>query len=306
MSRRYSGTAPHPVAPFVQRPNIAIMPIDKDDLLSALVAAVRARVLVFDANGTCTQALEAEDADLVGANIEHILPPRIAQRLGGVMRHSLEESIGHLLEYRIPSNGDKSRDRWIEARISPISKTRVLCLFEDISARKYLEEDIEHATLIDPLTEISNQRHFMRVLDQEITRQGRYREPFCLMLLEVEHYDTVREAYGDEIGDQCVQDVARLIRQQLRHSDVLARLEGAEFGVLLLNTTLSAAREVAERIRARIAATPFAIAGRTLRLTITGGVTALRTGDTASSLLWRSEEALFKSERSGQSGIHVG
>lgn len=282
------------------------MPIDNDDLMSALIAALRARVLVFDANGTCTQTLEPEDADLVGSKLDHILPPRVAQRLCGAIRNALDENVGHLLEYRIPSGGDASRDRWIEARISPVAEARVLCMFEDISARKYLEDDLEHATLIDPLTEISNQRHFMRVLDQEIARQGRYREPFCLMLLEVDHYETIRQAYGVDIGDQCVQEVARLIRQQLRHSDVLARLEGAEFGVLLLNTSLAAAREVAERIRARIAATPLAVAGRTLRLTITGGVTVLRTGDTASSLLWRSEEALFKSESSGQSGIHVG
>lgn len=276
-------------------------------LLDTLIAALPARVLVIDHSGRCTRAFEADDAELVGKPIADILPTRVVARLQEALQAALEDGTTQIMEYHIPAGHRDGGDRWFEARLAPVPGRReALWLLEDISERKRLERELEESSLIDPLTEVSNQRHFMRVLDQEIARQKRYQEPFCLLLLEVDHYETVRENYGRESADMCLQEIARLIRQQLRHSDVLGRLEDAEFGVLLLNTPLVAAKEVAERIRARIAHTPLTLPKRTLRLSVSGGVTALRSGDTASSLLWRSEEALFKSESSGQSSIHVG
>jgi diguanylate cyclase (GGDEF)-like protein len=276
-------------------------------LLQAVLGAARARARILDENGRYLSAAGEEETGLCGRHISDVLPEFVAERVLEALHTALADDAPQSIEYRLPEG--ESRDmRWFKADLVPLKGAhahRAVWVEQEITEQKHAERRLEEATLIDPLTEVSNQRHFMRVLDAEITRQARYREPFCLLLLEVDHYDTIRDSYGAETGDACLRETARLIRQQLRHSDVLARLEDAGFGVLLLNTPLHWAKEVAERISSRIARTPLTLAKRTLRLSVSGGVTSLREGDTASSLLWRTEEALFKSESSGQSSINV-
>ncbi len=286
-------------------------------ILETVLNSVAAGLLIVDEHGTIVQAqgaasigFTAQPDEPVGHNIGRLLPEAIGERMIAAVEAALLTHSPQIQQYCLDADdSDGGPPRWFEARLTPLpaaDRSRlVVYVCSDISRDKSLEKELEQATLIDPVTEISNQRHFMRVLDLEVARQERYQEPFCLLLLEIDHFEAIHDNYGVDTADSCLRETARLIRQQLRHSDVLGRLEGAEFGILLLNTPLQWAKEVAQRIGNRIARAPFTLPSKTLRLTMSAGVTPLREGDTASSLLWRTEEALFQSERGGHSQINV-
>jgi len=284
-------------------------------LLGAIIGALPDPVFVVDEHGRYVEVLGGRpDAsgggrDLVGRSLSEVLPPDVAEEMMATIHSALDGGGTRVEQFRL-GDGDE-RARWYEVRIAPLpaepgEPRRVAWLSADITERKLLEHQLEEAALIDPLTQVGNERHFMRVLDQEIRRQGRYKEPFCLLLLRVDQLETVQAAYGQEAADGCLREIARIIRQELRHSDVPARTDEAEFGVLLLNTSMKWGLEVGERIRIRIARMPFALPQRLLHLTVSGGITDFRTNDSPGAMLARAEKALFKSEDAGQDRISVG
>ncbi|RFA30941.1 hypothetical protein CAI21_02895 [Alkalilimnicola ehrlichii] len=289
----------------------------QEALLNNITAALSLSIWILDSDGRFVEQVGKSNAEVdpftrspQGQRLDQLLPRETVAEGSAALRAALIDGATQTLSYRRPAD-DTKPERWFELQLTPLPPTtdtrapRLSCLIRDVSGYKSLQNDLEAARVLDPLTGVHNQRHFMSVLDAEIKRQERYKEPVSLLLLEVEHFEAFREAYGEETVNSCLQEVARLIRQQLRHSDILARLEEAEFGILLINTPLGLAKEVAERVRRRIARTPVTLRNKTLRLTVTGGVTAHREGDSASSLLWRTEEALFHSETEGRSGIRV-
>jgi len=284
-------------------------------MLGAIIGALPDPVFVIDEHGRYVEVLGGHDDPngsgraLVGRNLYEVLPEEVAEGLMATIQSALDCGDTRVEQYRLDDGEEHTR--WFEARIAPLpaepgEPRRVAWLSADITARKQLEHELEEAALIDPLTQVGNERHFMRVLDQEIRRQGRYKEPFCLLLLRVDQLETVEESFGRDAAEGCLREIARIIRQELRHSDVPARTDDAEFGVLLLNTSMKWGLEVGERIRIRIARMPFMLPQRMLHLTVSGGITDFRTSDNPGAMLARAEKALFKSEDAGQDRISVG
>lgn len=283
-------------------------------LLGALVGALSDPVFVIDEDGRYVQVLggngsrQEHERALVGRSLHDVLPEAVADGLMASIRAALTEGGTRVEEYRI--DAADAGAHWYQARIAPIAGApgeprRVAYLAMDITARKRLEQELQDALLTDPLTEVGNERQFTRVFEREVARQGRYKEPFCLLLLQVDHFDPIEETFGEDIAHACLRETARLIRQELRHSDVLARIDRSEFAVLLVNTTINWGLEVGERIRTRIARMPYTLPKRTLHLTVSGGVTDFRNGDTTSAMLYRAEKALHKSENAGHDRVSV-
>ena len=111
--------------------------------------------------------------------------------------------------------------------------------------------------LTDTLTAINNRRFFDQRLSEEVEVAGRSGNALSCMLLDVDHFKRVNDTYGHQVGDKVLREVAAVIRTQLRSSDVLSRYGGEEFAALLANTGPSEAAEVAERVRAAVAAHVF-------------------------------------------------
>jgi two-component system cell cycle response regulator len=127
--------------------------------------------------------------------------------------------------------------------------------------------------LTDTLTGINNRRFFDQRLNEELERAVRDGIQLTCLLLDVDFFKQVNDNYGHQVGDQVLREVARLIRVQLRGSDVLSRYGGEEFAALLSRSGMAEASEVAERIRHSVAAHAFSDdEGRTFRVTISIGV----------------------------------
>ena len=284
--------------------------------LDAIVAALPDPVFVIDEHGLYVDVLggnrNGEDMHaLIGKSVRDVLPREVAEGVMTSIRAALSRGATEVAEYQLAGGADENS--WFEARITPLPSVpgrprRVAWLSSGLIAhpQRPAEADTDHDVLgLDPLTEAFSPIYFEHLLEQEITRQHRYKEPFCLLLLDLDHFQAVRDSFGPAAGDHCLQMTARLMRHELRHSDQLARIGGEEFAVLLVNTTMNWGLEVGERIRSRIARTPIALPGRTLHLTVSGGVTDFRSNDSPDVLFRRADKALGKSKDAGRDRISV-
>ena len=108
----------------------------------------------------------------------------------------------------------------------------------------------EEDAFTDHLTGLANRRRFERQLDREVSRTLRYGHPFCLLLLDIDHFKLVNDTYGHEAGDEALRTVGRTLQEGTRGIDLAARIGGEEFGIILTETSLAAGGlEVAERLR---------------------------------------------------------
>jgi diguanylate cyclase (GGDEF)-like protein len=169
-----------------------------------------------------------------------------------------------------------------------------------------LFEQTERSAVTDPLTGLFNRRFFGTAMEREVRRSRRYRLSFSLVLLDLDHFKQVNDAYGHLFGDVVLQRAARIVRQSIREADVGCRYGGEEFAVILPETDRLGARAVGERIRGRIEES-FAshpIRGRDVPLTISGGIACHpEDGQTTESLLARADEALYLAKGSGRNRV---
>ncbi len=165
--------------------------------------------------------------------------------------------------------------------------------------------------LTDILTGWHNRRYLERRLPEEVARARRHRQPLSGLLLDVDHFKRVNDEYGHGAGDRVLREFARRVRDTLRATDVTVRYGGEEFAVLLPQTALADAAELAERIRQGVAAAPFDI-GPERRVDITvsigGAEVCPGTGQAsdarvAQALLSAADTALYRAKSEGRNRV---
>jgi diguanylate cyclase (GGDEF)-like protein len=156
----------------------------------------------------------------------------------------------------------------------------------------------------DALTGLANRTVFDERLQLEARRFHRYRRPIALLVLDLDHFKAVNDAYGHPAGDAVLKRVADLLRASTRDADVPARYGGEEMVVVLPETMLRQAVDVAERIRSAVDATAFEHEGQPIDLTVSIGVSACPecVGDPA-ELLRTADDALYDAKRGGRNRV---
>lgn len=159
----------------------------------------------------------------------------------------------------------------------------------------------------DPLTRLCNRRSLTEILDNEIKRCQRKLEPCSLIMADIDHFKTVNDNFGHQAGDEVLIAVANLLNKQLRPYDLAARYGGEEFCLVLPETNLDQANEVAERIRKKVENCTFdgELAG--LQLTISLGVTTLSPVAEVSQdeLIRVADEALYTAKSKGRNRVEI-
>jgi two-component system, cell cycle response regulator len=171
--------------------------------------------------------------------------------------------------------------------------------------RDNVQMSIEMA-ITDALTGLFNRRymesHLGTLLEQAATRG----KPLSALIVDIDYFKAINDSHGHDAGDDVLRDFALRIKRSIRGIDLACRYGGEEFVIVMPETDMAVAAMVAERLRRRIAAEPFAIAegSRQIPVTISIGIAGLRgKGDSAASLLKRADQALYRAKRDGRNRV---
>lgn len=164
-------------------------------------------------------------------------------------------------------------------------------------------EELLRLEVIDSVTGVPNRRGFYQSLGPWMALARRPGMPTSLVVLNLDHFKRVNDNYGHQVGDMLLNSVVEVCRKQLRDSDLMGRLGGADFAIQLPRTLPADALVVAERIRAAIAGMPFKTERAVLNLTASLGVTAIRAEDSTVSLFKRADEALQAAKQAGRNCV---
>ena len=172
-------------------------------------------------------------------------------------------------------------------------------------------EAMRRTSLVDPLTGVNNRRFLEQRIEEELDRCQRSREPLSCLFLDIDFFKRVNDDHGHQAGDHVLALVASAIKKQLRSNDVLSRYGGEEFVVLLSQSDEAIASDVAERIRASIAALSIQYAGQAIPVTISIGVATFKprqaggksVAETADELIQAADVALYQAKREGRDRV---
>jgi diguanylate cyclase len=169
-------------------------------------------------------------------------------------------------------------------------------------------QEIDHVrreARTDPLTAVANRMAFEEKLHVLLTAWHRQRQPFALLMLDLDHLKRINDSHGHQAGDLALGKLGGWLKQWLREGDFVARYGGDEFAVLLPGTDLPAGVELAERIRTRTAdqASRIAFRGEQVSFSLSVGATVCGESDTAVSIIGRADEALYRAKRRGRNQV---
>ena len=160
--------------------------------------------------------------------------------------------------------------------------------------------------LTDSLTGLHNRRYLQVHLEAILKRMAAAGKPVCLLMVDIDHFKAINDTHGHPVGDEVLVDMAQRIGRNVRGFDLAARYGGEEFVVVMPDTSLDVAVAVAERLRARVAAEPFAPKGveGQLSLTVSIGVAEAAAGSTDSDALVRTaDKALYEAKYGGRNRV---
>jgi two-component system, cell cycle response regulator len=163
------------------------------------------------------------------------------------------------------------------------------------------EAQIVALTLIDPLTGLGNRRRFDQALATEISRTRRTGETLCAFMADFDHFKSVNDDFGHEAGDELLVAFAEMLRRQMRAAEVVARIGGEEFVVLMPHTDLEQGMAIAERIRGMTTAVRIDAMPR--GVTASFGVAELAVGEEGSVFMRRVDKALYEAKHSGRDRV---
>lgn len=207
-------------------------------------------------------------------------------------------------EYRLPTAWGE--ERWFESHSRGVRDadgrvSGVVSAIRDITGRKAVEAELARAAATDPLTGLANRRVFDAALDRMLASGG----PGCVAIFDLDHFKAVNDRFGHEGGDRVLRAFAAVARAAVRDGDVVARLGGEEFGVLLPGTAREQASVVCERLRVAAAEAPVLLPGGLARVTASAGLAEGAPGVTASDLMRAADEALYRAKTGGRDRLSL-
>jgi len=184
-----------------------------------------------------------------------------------------------------------------------------LILFVALLAGDYfseaLERRIQQMASTDELTGLANRRVYYQTLTQWQAVSQTLQRPFCVAMLDIDHFKHINDSHGHEAGDQVLRGVSRLLQQELGPADLVCRIGGEEFAILLANRTLAQAYAACESLRQRIAASPLPAGNVTLTVTVSMGLGQWYAGQREADLLAGIDQALYAAKHAGRNTVRT-
>lgn len=258
---------------------------------------------VQEVNDTFCAIMDRSRTELLGT--------RIAELLHAEGRAEGEASLGALPESEedttvVEASFARPDGSSVWGRLSvsgfPVNErgTRFIAVLEDVSSAKALAEELAYEARHDPLTGLVNRRSFERELDAALAEAHEKGTRHTLVFVDLDRFKRINDTCGHGAGDEVLQEVARLMGDHLRTSDVLARLGGDEFGIILRRCPIERGTEILDQVRGALTRYCFDSNGETFTVASSMGVVEIheRTPD-AASVLGAADRACYRAKAQG-------
>jgi diguanylate cyclase (GGDEF)-like protein len=178
-----------------------------------------------------------------------------------------------------------------------------MSMVEFVAARG--ERRLERLSVTDALTLLPNRRYFESAYKLEAAQNQRAQSHLSLAILDIDHFKQVNDNYGHDVGDQVLMHISELLRRSTRAGNVIARVGGEEFALLLPNTKQSEALEMAERIRINIEGSSYIHDGKRLPLTLSIGISEVDCEVPLEQSYKLADKALYEAKRKGRNRVET-
>ncbi|SHI48244.1 PAS domain S-box-containing protein/diguanylate cyclase (GGDEF) domain-containing protein [Malonomonas rubra DSM 5091] len=275
-------------------------------------------ILKLDSAG-CIVFLSQAWTRLTGYSIESSLGQKLTSYLGPdiLLRQSnnlkklfrLLAGELHQCELEIPLRTSHEDILWLACKLDAISEDDAGLTFfgylDDISKRKQAQQQLEFLAMHDYLTGVNNRHYFDKVIEQMNASAARDRESHALLYIDLDHFKVVNDTFGHNHGDIVLQDIASLLRSRVRKSDVLCRIGGDEFAVLVHKCAPGHAKKTADLLRALVHGYRYSHAGQQVATSCSIGISEIDgKADTSNDYMKQADMALYVAKRRGRNMVH--
>ncbi|MER0236522.1 diguanylate cyclase [Fulvimarina sp. MAC8] len=286
--------------------HFSVMIVDDDEIASEVYAqAIRDRGMVcriVSEVETVIEAIDSAPPDIIVMDMQ--MPTANGIEVSSMIR----QSRSMLATPIVFLSGERDMDVQLNARSIGgddfISKPiQPALLAERIRMRAMRALALRQLMESDGLTGLLNHARFKDRVEKEIERSRRTTAPLALCLIDIDHFKSVNDTYGHQLGDHVIQVLASTLRNSLRRTDVIARYGGEEFAVLLLDTEVEYAHIVIERIREGFSANHIKHEAGELSVSFSAGVARWTKDRDAATLFRIADNALYEAKRNGRDRV---
>ena len=178
----------------------------------------------------------------------------------------------------------------------------------DVTEAHRLRQELERLATTDPLTGLSNRRVFLDRAHEATARAIRHDRAVSVVMIDIDHFKSINDSHGHEVGDRVLMGIASALRQALRNeTDLVARFGGEEFAILLPETSIAGASLLAERLRIVVENLMVETERGVIRFTASFGVETFRPGIDLSieTVLKRADDALYRAKSAGRNRVRT-
>lgn len=284
-----------------------------EDRARTFMNTARDAVVVIDSNSCIVEFNHAAETlfgyaaeEVTGRRIDMLMPPAVAP-----LHRRYVQAANATEGTRAMNRGREVVARHKDGREFPIDVTVGssgegaqsvhVGIVRDITERKHHERELQRLASTDGLTGILNRRAFVAESEKLISIAARHARPLGLMVIDADHFKKVNDSHGHPAGDAVLKALARTLGQALRTSDLLGRLGGEEFGILLPETDVEGVKDVCERLLHAVRECVITHEDLTLRITVSIGATVLAgVGDSFDKAFLRADQALYDAKHGGR------
>lgn len=298
---------------------------ENEELLSSVSNSVQDALILIDETGVVRHfnpaairlfRFSAEDFDRI--NIRKYVRLEDDGNGGGVLEKELffgkcngnyEGASCNMGTLDVVCSRSDGSEFYASVAVSPLKRSEswwIVWSIRDITDRKEAEEKLFKLATTDSLTGLLNRRSFMEKAKAELARAKRYNLSLSILMLDIDHFKRVNDSYGHDAGDDVLESLSNVGLGVLRKVDIFGRIGGEEFSVLLPDTALEGAVQVAERLREEVQNTVIKTRSGDISITVSIGVSSLNEEiNSLEHLLKTSDIALYTSKRQGRNRVSV-